>query len=577
MYPASLSRTTSSFFAILTAILLTAGTLPVFSQTPSSRTDKAESAEGCPNCDNKASAAAAAASAGNVAVSATGPRTSPFEPPAENDHSFITDGAPKLDTGCIYRSSGPITYNVMITRHVGALNSDGTLKNAAALVAAGLISRTATLIMPAFDVDSNATVANIQPERDRVSFNGEALGFLTGENGVWKLNSFEIPIEKVRFAPRGANGSLPTAAMNQVRIDIDTANTTESWCTSIDWGAQSFKATSPIILIHGNNSKGKFFEDRGFTAELSRQHLLFDNSINLPTTFIERNGGGLNALIPGIVKSFGVDSAHLIVHSKGGLDSREYLAKHQPTHDNEFKILSLTTLGSPHNGSAGADVAVARDNASNFVGVLGKIEYQGFPDYTRQLAALAGIDDGTRNLTTGFVAGFNGRVIPRLPNTTVYNTVAADADTNNNAQIDRTPDEYAELRDEDFKLRALDAFSEGASRYIVNAVYQILRNTQTVSVAYREEVIIPATPLTPAIKRKIATISSVPNPVPLGNDTLVTIPSALGVGSLQPLVTDSRTFTGAEGRNHASIVNGGVAATVIPWILRTERTRGDLR
>jgi hypothetical protein len=119
-------------------------------------------------------------------------------------------------------------------------------------VAAGLLSPTATLIQPAFDVDSNAAPPPpYQPERDRVSFNGQQIGFLTGEDNQWKLNSFEIPIDKLKFPARGSGGSAPTPAKNEVRIDIDTANSAEVWCTAIDWSAQSFKAMSPVLLIHG--------------------------------------------------------------------------------------------------------------------------------------------------------------------------------------------------------------------------------------------------------------------------------------------------------------------------------------
>jgi triacylglycerol lipase len=553
------------FKLLLTLSLINSG-YTVFAQQPAAPagTDAAERA-------SAAGSAACCGGSGPAAAAASGPRTSPFDPPEDNDHSFVTDAAPKLDTGCIYRSSGPIIFNVEITRHVGDLNPDGTLKNAAALVAAGLLSPTATLIMPAFDVDSGASVQGVAPERDRLSFNGQVLGFLTGENDVWKLNSFQIPIEKVRFAARGANGSMPSPALNEIRIDIDTANSQEVWCTSIDWGAQSFKAMSPIILIHGNGSRGAFFEDRGFTPYLRSQRLLYDNSINLgPPDFIVDNANRLDQLIPGIVKSFGVDSVHFVVHSKGGLDSREYLASHQPSHDNEFKVLSLTTLSTPHNGSVGADVSVERDAASE---LASKIEFEGFPEYTRQLAALSAPDNGRRNLTTTFVAGFNLTNIPRIAGSgTVFNTVAADADRNDNNQIDRDPDEFAELREEDSRLRNLDTGTQSfnPSRYIIDAVYQILRNTSGVTVTYRKQGICP-------VCRTVATITSIPNPTPLGNDTLVTIPSGQGVGSIQPYVSNSMIFTGAEGRNHASVANAGVAATVVPWIINVERTKGDLR
>jgi len=506
-------------------------------------------------------------------AAASGPRTSPFDPPKTNDHSFVTDAAPGLDTGCTFRSGGPLIFNIEITRYVGELNSDGTLKDAAALVAAGLLSPTATLIQPAFDVDSSTPVPPpFQPERDRVSFNGQAIGFLSGEDNQWKLNSFQIPIEKVKFPARGAAGSAPTPARNEVRIDIDTANSQELWCTSIDWSAQSFKAMSPILLIHGNNSNGGFFDRQGFTGELQRQHLAYDNSINLPTTTVTANGTQLNSLIPGIVKSFGVDGVHLIVHSKGGLDTREYLANYQPSHDADFKILSYTSLSTPHNGSVGADLLVQRAAA---LAVTTNIEYSGFPTFTQTVAEQTGMDAGTPNLTTTFTAGFNASNIGRLPGGTIFNTVAADADTNGDAAINRSPDEYRELRDESPALQALDNETLGhqKTRIAVNAVYQVLRTTAGVTLTYRTERGLFGL----GSIRTIATLTAVPNATPLGNDVLVPIPSGQGVGSIQAHVKNTQVFNGAAGRNHSNVANGGVAVVVVPWLIGVERSSGDLK
>lgn len=515
--------------------------------------------------------AATVSIAGIAAAAATGPRTSPFEPPKQNDRSFVVDGAPGLDTGCTFRSRGPLVFNIEITRHAGELNADGTLKNAAALVAAGLLSPTATLIQPAFDVDSHATPPPpFQPERDRVSFNGQVIGFLDGEDNQWKLNSFEIPIEKVKFAARGAIGSMPSPARNEVRIDIDTANAAEVWCTSIDWSAQSFKAMSPIILIHGNNSDGGFFARQGFTGELQTQRLLFDNSISLATTTVAANGSQLDNLIPGIVKSFGVDSAHLVVHSKGGLDSREYLANFQPGHDADFKILSYTSLSTPHNGSVGADLLVQRAAA---LAVTTNIEYEGFPRFTQTVAEQTGLDAGTPNLTTTFTAAFNAANIPRLPGGIVFNTVAADADTNGNGEIDRSPDEYAQLRAESPALTALDNtnFGHTKTRIAVNTVYQVLRTTAGVTLTYRTERTLFGG------SRTVAVLTAVPTAGPLGNDVLVPIPSGRGVGSIAGRTTNTMTFNGAAGRNHSNVADGGVARTVVPWIIGVERTNGDLK
>lgn len=503
-----------------------------------------------------------------------GPRTSPFAPPQESDSTFVTDAASTLDTGCRFNSSGPIRFEIKITRYVGPVNADGTLQNVDQLISNNVISATATLLMPAYDVDYGAAS---NPERDRVTFNGQNLGFLTGTDNVWKLNSFEIPVRFLKFPARGANGTAPTPAINTVQIDIDINN--GGWCTAIDWGADTFKALSPIIFIHGNNSNGGFFQRQGFIGELQTRRMPFDNSINLPTRFISNNGMALNNSvtgIPGIVKSFGVDSVHLIVHSKGGLDTREYLANYQPGNNGLFKVLSYTSLSSPHNGSAGADVLVARDEAVRLVGDLGRVEFEGFPLFTHTVASQMGTDDGTRNLTTGFVEGFNTRNISRLPTDITYNTIAADADTDGSNSIDRSfPDEYAELRAENTTLAGIDNPNLGPlnkSRIAINVVYQIMRQTRSVSLT--------TTTRCNFLGRNcklVATITSIPNATPLGNDTLVTIPSGNGIGSLESLVTNRMTFQGANGRNHSNVANAGVAKVVIPWIISVERTKGDLK
>jgi pimeloyl-ACP methyl ester carboxylesterase len=546
----------NSLYGILTLVLLICSGTVSYGQDRTPGTDAAEAPKGVV-----------------VVESASGPRTSPFEPPSSNDRTFVTDSGSKLDTGCIYRGSGPIVFNVEITRHVGKLNPDGTLANAADLVKAGLLSPTATLIMPAFDVDSSAVVSGIQPERDRVSFNGQALGFLTGSNDTWVLNRFEVPIEKVKFAARGANGAEPSAALNQVKIDIDTANSGESWCTSIDWGSQSFKAMSPVILIHGNNSDGKFFERRGFTKELDDRKLLFDDSINLDTNTVAINAAKLNEFIPAIVKSFGVDSVHLVAHSKGGLDSREYLATYQPAHDSDFKVLSYTSLSTPHNGSVGADLIEKREEALK---VTSNIEFSGFPTFIGSVADKLNPDKGTPDLTTYAAANFNARNVPRLPADTIFNTVAADADRGGGGGVlPLDVSEYQELIDESEELRnTLKTFGGGAKVSIfVNVAYKVLRDSGGVElkVEERREFVFFGK------KYTVVVLKSVPNAKSLGNDVLVTIPSGKGEGSFGNRVMNQATFTGSQARNHSSVANQGVAQKVVPWIIGAEKSKGDLR
>jgi pimeloyl-ACP methyl ester carboxylesterase len=497
-------------------------------------------------------------------------RTSPFDPPEASDISFSTDAGPGLDTGCTFRSGGPLVYRVEIKRFIGELNPDGTLKDAAALVAAGLLSPKLKLVMPGFDIDSGPPPPDVAPEIDRVSFNGQPLGVLSGHNNQWVLNSFEIPIEKVKFAERGAGGGEPVGGVNEIRIDIDTGNVIEAWCTSIDWGSVSFKAASPIILVHGNGSDGGFFDRMEFTSALKAQRLVYDNSISMETKKRNENARDLNTLIPKIAKELGARNVHIVTHSKGGLDVREYLAKYQRDHQKCFKVLSLTTLSGPHDGSIGANVRVERARAAADVGHLG-IEFVGFPEWTNELALMMGVDPATPDLTTGAAVLFNPRNIPRLLGLGVtYNTAGADADQNKNRQIDS--DEFFWLRLESPALFVIDLQSSRVAREMVDAMYQIVRHTPSLSVTYREGV----------FGRKVATISNIyPTPNRL-NDVMVATDSAHGLGGFHNLVTDSITFEGNKGRDvgrdHASVAHGETAkSAVIPWILKVERSKGGLR
>ena len=82
---------------------------------------------------------------------------SPFEPPKTNDTTFLVDTGSGLDTGCTYRGDGPLEFTIKITRVIG--DKDKLKQN-------GLISATALLQMPAYDVDSEAVVSGFNPERE---------------------------------------------------------------------------------------------------------------------------------------------------------------------------------------------------------------------------------------------------------------------------------------------------------------------------------------------------------------------------------------------------------------------------
>lgn len=371
--------------------------------------------------------------------------SSPFDPPTVTDANFVVDTGAGLDSGCTFRSGGPLRITLSIDRVVGDVSADGTLVDPQTLVNNGVVSKYATLSMPAFDVDYAAGVTPPdQPERDHILVNGKEIGpansvaYLTGADNVWKLNEFLIPIELLRFGRRNVGGS-PTPGQNLIEIQIDVANApnqNELWCTAIDWASLRFQALAPVIMVHGNNSSGKFFEDFNFVQPFKDQKIPFDNSIAMTTSTISAHGDLLANLIPAKAREFGARHVHIIAHSKGGLDTRDFLARTIP---GNFGVLSLTTLSTPHHGSVGADYVLDAVNANSV-----------FSDsfIRTKLAQKLPPDAGTPNLRVSFVENFNLQNGPLLPrqftvdgetNSIQYFSFSADANLDDSTSIFGNP------------------------------------------------------------------------------------------------------------------------------------------
>jgi pimeloyl-ACP methyl ester carboxylesterase len=491
-----------------------------------------------------------------------------FPIPQADDRRFVVD---VVDMPCTFHST--VAFNIPVTRYVGPTDGAGHLRDASQLVDRFLLSRYATLELPAYDVDYNCESYWQPPcERDRVFFNGEQVNllnadnseYLHGLNDTWIMNRFQIPIERVRFpAAPGENGNPPQPAMNELRIDIDVlCPTGDCWCTALDWISLEIKCMSPVILIHGNGSNGEFFGRQLFTLGLQDECLFaYDYSINLPGTDPNHagcapravNARQLDGLLPLIVRSFGTDSVHLVAHSKGGLDAREYLARFQPQHDGEFKVLSLITVSTPHDGSVGADVLEKRAIAAR---IAAKVEFSGFPFMADALAGIIGTDPGNRDLQTAVCAQFNRVNVPALgrdAGSTAYGTIAAEADRDGSENINQDI-EYWEMTWENAKLQAIyqNAGSWAASA-IVDRMYQTLRTTTAVRVSFR--------PWEDDLSKIVTTLTGVTGG-PFLNDCMVTVDSGLGDGAFASLVPRERKqiFSGNAsqytwGRNHASVAN----------------------
>ena len=292
-------------------------------------------------------------------------RSSPFDAPEKNDTTFVVDDSPGLDTGCTYRSGGPLIFSIPVTRFVGDVPK---------LLANKAIEPNAELRMPAFDVDF-AGAPGFPAERDRVSFNGNVVSsqFLQGTNNTWIPNNFVIPVKWIKFPGDPGSGGTITEALNEIRIDIDTdsPSSQENWCTSIDWAALSIKVARPDLLVHGICVRG--ICDKG--SETWTANPIWPNGLdNLGIPFdiidmgrldtIGANAGKIATKVAELKRRFGVDKVNIVAHSKGGIDSRHFV-------ENKNDVARLSQIGTPNAGSPLADYIQA--GALGLVGIGGSL------------------------------------------------------------------------------------------------------------------------------------------------------------------------------------------------------------
>jgi len=289
-------------------------------------------------------------------VGAWATTSSPFQPPEPKWGRYMINEGPGLDTGCTFRSGGPliIQFRVFATMNPDELNGDGTLRNPEKLIENKVVGRYVNFSMPVFDIDS------AQGEVDYVSLNGTRILTLTGQNNTWTdawgANAgVQIQISQLRFST-----SLTSGPTNVIRIDIDQASPPgeDNWCMAVDWVAVEFKAAFPVVLAHGIAANASTWDEDdapGVLDELTTTGVRFTRfSTSNSSGRVADNARELRTAIGGYLAPMLADKVHIIAHSKGGLDS-QYLSYLNPSN---FEVLSLGTLSTPHRGSSVADVQV---------------------------------------------------------------------------------------------------------------------------------------------------------------------------------------------------------------------------
>lgn len=294
----------------------------------------------------------------------------PERPPPASDQLFVVDQdlpGVGLDEPC---SFDDVIIRVPVDRYVGAVDADGFLLNAAQLVANGVISPMAKVRLPCFDIDFPSELDEIYINGRRIESAPGVPVYLQGSNNVYNLNELEFPVEWLRFPAFPSSGSSPATVLNEIRIDVDTGpGGPGNWCMSVDWATIQIKAMAPVFLVHGvlstgNNCWNSACVGQPFVApftdpssSLFGTPFTFDIDLGLASSF-ETNAVSLAKQVKDRAAQFGVQSIHIVAHSKGGLDTRAFLCNqtlYTPGRNGCPKVLSLSTIASPHLGSAAAD------------------------------------------------------------------------------------------------------------------------------------------------------------------------------------------------------------------------------
>lgn len=264
---------------------------------------------------------------------------------AESDEEFVADSGYPLDS-YIFRSGGPIVFPIAITRYFGPVDGNGRLLHPELIE-----GQTALLTLRVWDVDQDYAGPDFAPEVDIVSINGHQIGMLTGADGQWSTFTAEIPLEYLRFPDFDpATGVIP--AENIIQIDIDTANVgvCECWAVEVDWGRLVIKGVRPAVLVHGFLSSASTWDawvnDYAPDAGLPVYTFSFDNNHGSWLAHAREEA----AHIARAKQLFGVDKLNVVGHSKGGLDTRAYLAL------GGGDVERLIMLGTPNAGSPLADI-----------------------------------------------------------------------------------------------------------------------------------------------------------------------------------------------------------------------------
>jgi hypothetical protein len=427
---------------------------------------------------------------------------------------------------------------------------------------------------------------------------------LSASNGELFELQFDIPSDIIHFSPlrgnMGAADPRPIAAVNR----FEAASSDPSClCVTIRDVELELRAMSPVVLVHGILGSGDgTFSAHGMQSALDESLVLYDNSLTQPwaTNTIARDGARLMAHVPAAAESFGSDTVHLVVHSKGGLDARYFLEFRAPRAslaDAWPQVVSLVTINTPHNGSAIADIVDAFSQDS-FSGSIDPLDYDvrttdPTVEWTSGDAAVARLvrvfGATLRSFSTGpgYLQLKTGYMQARFPSnisalrsisgaTTDFWAITSNADRNSDWELSWS--ESSGMRPGFSLWRTFIPFYGVAGEASLNVqagtildqMFRFMSRYRRVGSIFRDR--------SAFFGRERSFLMVRPWSQRMPNDCVVAMESGLGTDSYDGVTRGSRFFSGDMGRDHSGILNDHVAnSTVVPWLITSDVDLGGLR
>jgi pimeloyl-ACP methyl ester carboxylesterase len=438
----------------------------------------------------------------------------PFPPEYQRDDEIFFqvtsyEGCHHLDSNpACFQSCARVVLKGSATRVVGRgfhigqdVDALGALVDPARYVADGIVNEYATLRFQLWNGSGYSTGSYPKQHVTSVKVNGtllnEVFPVAYGRGSPTETRvKLRVPISLLRFAVR-VPGAKPVPQENTIEFLTLVGDENEyvsNECGDHDgyfFGLEktragqpewehgralvTFDAAAPVVMVHGIDSDRNWFTNRGFAAafdEVRAPYLRapqrarpsgekYKTAKGKPGSFSDGPIEGPIQLrlvqeIEWAADEFGVDRVHLVAHSKGGLWSRAAIQRlaERATSEQKVGIYSLTTLDTPHLGSALADFSDYSTNQLKYSGprLQGILSlWAGDNPYIKDTPSLwfyllmgqANWNESIPDLRPSEVAGFNaGNALPDnftvkgRTNRVKYNMLGADANLNG----DRDPE-----------------------------------------------------------------------------------------------------------------------------------------